>query len=530
MNDFFRLLENYPLFSHLIDNRFNRSNIDIYDLEKLESFIVNNRKDEKYIGIIRKYTSFIYKKFLENPYIIFDSRIFRYKIFEHYFGKTRLSEINNFRKKVELEYNSILNNINSYPIIDEKYLRYAISLIGRNSDITDRTYKFLLNNYNKYKSFFVDEFIIKYTAFLVGKELGISYDNVYYCDFDFTSSKVLDSSGGYSPKSRYVFVNSDMDKKSLIALLHTVSHEMKHRKQHIACINDEISLQQFYSLLRILINSDEAYINMNYDNDESEIDANNYSWDLICRIISKYFNDKKGLKEAFNNKNKYKYLLAEAVNFKYGKSLTEVIESDEYNVRELDKAIANNTKLLRESSILGYIYDVTGKREGFYSLLFNENALLKKDHKNYSKFKKIFRLFYIYDICKGKDISIEGLSEENQKLVINKLLELAIEELQDIINIKTLVKITKYPPIDRINSKNRIKIKRISILLSKLNKNISLITKFDDKLIRYKIKKLVFLIDKIKFNRDLNVINNIFYLKNTRGIKQSGYKLQKVLK
>ena len=63
-----------------------------------------------------------------------------------------------------------------------------------------------------------------------------------------------------------------------------------------------------------------------------------------------------------------------------------------------------------------------------------------------------------------------------------------------------------------------------------MNRSIPLISKFNDKLINSKIEKLSVLIGRIKFDIGVNFIGELFYLKNTREIRQSGYKLQKAIK
>ena len=528
MSDCFHLLENYPLFSKLIDNRYKRNNIDIFDLELIESFIISNYKNKRYIDIIKKYTSFIYEKFKENPYIIFDSRIIRYPALNHFFDRNQLLEITKFRKRTHLEYLSIINNIKKGQTISEKYLRYVISLIGLNDEVTEKTYKFLVNNYNKNHSYFADEFIIKYTAYLSGKELGIPYDNVYYTDFDFVRSKVLDSSGLYNIVSKYIFINTDRDNKGLIGLIETVAHEMKHRKQHLDYLNDQIGSQYMNWLLGRLFDEYIKENPLNYFHSESELDANNYGWDLTTRIIAMYFNSKRHLKETLSNKNEY--LFSEAINCKVGKDVFDLIESDNYNVKKLDEIMSKHPEIMKKCDFLENIYDINGKRHDFRTLIYNEYLLSLRDSKKYRKVKEAFKMFYLSNISNGIDIEIEYFDEGFQRIIINKLLDLVIGEIEDILNIRTLLKLNGSGYNGNADKKIKVKTKRIKTILRRLNRSIPLISKFNDKLINSKIEKLSVLIGRIKFDIGVNLIGELFYLKNTREIRQSGYKLQRAIK
>ena len=134
------LLNNRSYLSKVIEERLFRNYTNIYDLDRLESFIINNINDKKYTGIIKQYTSFIYNEFKDNKYIIFDSKIFDNEKIYRFFSKKQLKEINGLKNKIIDEYTHFINSIKKGTCIDEKYLRLVISLIGKETVLKNKTY------------------------------------------------------------------------------------------------------------------------------------------------------------------------------------------------------------------------------------------------------------------------------------------------------------------------------------------------------------------------------------------------------
>ena len=521
-----QLISDYDAFSYLIDARYNRDETNIFPFEKTEKFIIKHCCKEKYISLVKGYTSFLYRKFKENPYTILDSRILKCKDMERLFEKEQYEEIKAFLDELNDKYIKLLNGIKKGTKIDDLSLRYAISLIGRNDSLTERTYHYLLNNYSN--SNLVREFIAKYTAYLSSKELDISYDFIYLNRYNFIHGEYMDCNGTYLPKSDAIFINSDRNNE-LLKLIQCIGHEMKHRKQlqsHIRNKMDEMSLYlTIDSLFSKYIENDK----INYFNRETELDANDYGWDLAVRLLSSYSNEKGLVKEALWNKNECLY--DKAIHIKYNNAQYDIVDGVTYNVSKLDELIKKKPDISYYDEILLFIYYYsTGSRIDFTHMVSTEYKLKVSFEDKYKGLGKAFRCFYQYDLDRKVDIDFSKLEEPERKQVVNKLLELAIEEIKDINNILSVVKITRRSINIYANAKVKRKVSRIRYILNTLDRNNSYICNLSTRSINLKLEKLLVSIDSLNIRFDTSLFERIFYAKNTYDIKKRGYKLQRVFK
>ena len=518
------LLNNRSYLSKVIEERLFRNYTNIYDLDRLESFIINNINDKKYTGIIKQYTSFIYNEFKDNKYIIFDSKIFDNEKIYRFFSKKQLKEINGFKKKLIDEYTHFINSIKKGTCIDEKYLRLVISLIGKETVLTDKTYRYLINNINSNNSILVGEFIVKYSAYLASKELNVPDKDVYYTSYNFVNKCPLTfTSGEYNPNKDYVFINiRKLTKENFIELIQAVGHEMKHRKQYQSVKNKRINLTSFYWFINKLFCKHDDFI-LNYFNSETELDAEYYGWSLVCKVLSKYSNNKRYLRKA--NKNRLLEKINIVANFKHIERYENVLEDITYNVKLLDKIIKEDPSVINDYETLKYIYNEDGTRKDFVSLLNTEYSLT-----NHKDIKDIFRIFYLEDINSGKAIIINNLDYTSKKRVINRLIDLGLYEISELNNIINICNESKERSIYKVNSKvNRI-IKRIGSIVYMLNLNYNVINEINSNLINAKLNKLLILIDEVKLKTHNGIYTNLICARNIHTMQQSGCKLQKVLK
>ncbi len=521
-----QILRDYDAFSYLADSRYNRDETNIFPLEKTEKFIIKRRYKEKYISVVKEYTSFLYRKFKENPFTILDSRILKCKDMERLFEKEQYDEIKAFLDELNDKYIKLLDSIKKGTKIDDLSLRYAVSLIGRDNKLAEQTYCYLLNNFNS--SNLVREFIAKYTAYLSSKELEVTYDYVYFNKYNFVQGEYVDCSGTYSPKSDCIFINSYKNQE-LLKLIQCVGHEMKHRKQlqsRIKHKSDDVSL---YLTLDYLSSKYDDNDKINYHNRETELDANDYGWDLAARLLSSYSNEKGLVKEALWNKNECLY--EKAVHFKYTDSQLSLEDAVTYNVRKLDEIIKKDPQICFNDEVLLFVYYYsTGTRVDFVHLAKAEHELRDNCGDKYADLGKAFRCFYQYDLDNKVDIDFKDLKDDERKQVLNKLLELAIEEIKDINNILSLVKVTKRSFSINANTKVKQKISRIHYILNTLDRNNRYIHNLGTRSINLKLEKLLVSIDSLIIKLNADLIERLFYAKNTYDIKRSGYKLQRVIK
>lgn len=537
MNDGFQLLidreiaskiiSDYDAFSLFADARYNRDETNIFPFEKTERFIIKHRCKEKYISTMKEYTSFLYRKFKENPYTILDSRILKCKDMERLFDKEEYVEIKAFLDELNNKYIKLLNGIKKGTKIDDLSLRYAISLIGRDNTLAERTYSYLLNNYNN--SDLTREFIAKYTAYLSSKELEIPYDRIYLNRYNFVHGEYLDCNGTYLPKSDCIFINSDKNNE-LLKLIQCVGHEMKHRKQLQSQIRDIMDETSLYLTMDSIFSKNIENDKINYFNRETELDANNYGWDLAARLLSSYSNEKGLVKEALWNKNECLY--DRAVLFKYRNAQYDLVDDVTYNVSKLDEIIKKDPEIIfTYAGVLPFIYYLsTGIRSSFTSMVTTENGLRDKCGDRYKEIGKAFRCFYQYDLDRKSNIDFKELKEDERKQVANKLLELALDEIKDINNILSIVKLTKRSFCINANTKVKQKICRIHYILNTLDRNNIYIRNLCTRSIELKLEKLLVLIDGLNIKINNGIFERIFYAKNTYDIKKSGYKLQRVIK
>ncbi len=529
--EFKNILSNKSKFFELVDNRFNRID-DKNRLDVLESFIMQCYRDKKHSNLIKNYVSFIYEKYKSNPYIILDSRLFDEKYIRNFLDTSRITNINNFKRIIGIKYSKMIENISPGTKLDDNLLRYAISLIGNSTNsFINKTYKYLLNNLKYNKTVLAYEFILKYTAYISAKELKINNATTYFTNYDFVNHVSLDCFGKSFPKYGIILLNkTKIDRKhSILDLIQTAGHEMKHMYQQERYSKGEISKNTFdWLVYHILCKYDKHEYDKNYDNLEVELDANNYGWDLAGRIFSTYTKNYRYVKACLSRKKEV--LLKQAVNFKKSSNEEDIEEDYKYNINRLDQVVKNNPSLIQNYGILGYLYDVTGKRASFYSLVHAENTLISKDHNKYNGIGEIFKCYYIDAIDKGEKIDLSGINTVFKRQIVNKMIDLEIGELEEISHILTLNKIVSDKDSSRINHKIKLKLKRISKIMDFLNKNNETIYNFRSGIINTKINKLLVLIDKLNIDIDMNLAHKIFYRKNTYDIQASGYKLQKSLR
>ena len=523
----FRIIKSHDTFSSLTNARYDRAEINIFPFEKTEKFIIKHRCKEKYIDLVKEYTSFLYRRFKENPYTILDSRILKCKDMKRLFDKEQYDEIKAFLDELNDKYIKLLNGIKRGTKIDDLSLRYAISLIGRDDSLAEKTYFYLLNNFNN--SNLVREFIAKYTAYLSSKELDVSYDFIYLNRYNFIHGEYMDCNGTYLPKSDVIFINSDKNNE-LLKLIQCVGHEMKHRKQMQSKARGKMDEMSLYLTMNSLFDYyDNDNDNLNYFNSETELDANDYGWDLAARLLSSYTNDKSLVKEALWNKNECLY--DKAINIKYGNNQYDIVDGVTYNVSKLDEIIKNQPDLSLSDEILLFAYYYsTGNRIDFAQMVKTEHELKDKCGDKYKDLGKAFRCFYQYDLDRKVNINFSELKEIERKQLVNKLLELAIEEIKDINNILSLVKVTKRSFNINANAKVKQKISRIHYILNTLDRNNRYIHNLGTRSINLKLEKLLVSIDSLNIKLNAGLIERLFYAKNTYDIKRSGYKLQKVIR
>lgn len=523
------LLNDLKKCSNLIDARYYKKSTNILELDDLESFIVNNYNNKKYISLIKKYTSFIFDKYKENKYIAYDSILFKDKNIDYLFNGKQANEIKNFKKLVSYKSKRTISNLEDNTRVNDMVLRYAIDAVGEESLYLTKLYRYLLNNIRFNTNKLAYEFILKYTAYLSSKELNVKDYKLYFNNYDMVKSVYLDSYGKSYPSLNVIFLNSDKlkEKDSILYLMHTAAHEMKHLNQYNRYKNNEISEITFHWLIHDIIANNKEEYDKNYDNLEIEMDANDYGWDLLSRIFSSYSKNNRYAKFSLIKKNEV--LLEKLVNYKCKESNMDCVEDIDYNVKQADEAVRNKPNYIQKYGILGYIYDVTGKRNTIYNLLFIEKTLLKRGDR-YKNIKDIFRMYYLYEIKKGNMFNLERLSIQTKKDIIIKYIELATQELEDINQIVTLNRLSKSIDYTRVNRKIKSKLSIVSNLMSFLYKNSREIYKIKDRLLITKLNKLLVLIDRLDVKVNTNIINKIIYEKNTYDIQLSGYKLQKSLR
>ncbi len=533
----YNLLANTNNYSKLLNSKINRYKTDnkvsnVLEFDLLEAFIISSFNNSKYISLIHKYTSFIFGEFLKKPSVAQESSLLldeRYA--KRLFNREQLSKLLEFRKRQSIKYNSYMNNPDKLSI---DFLKYAISLIQSNvtSPLVRKTYKYLINNIKDNNNKYAYEFIIKYTAYLAAKELKVKDYNIYYTDFDWIEDMYLDCSGSSYPGNNVILLNSSMNKKNneLIKVIQIVGHEMKHLYQYSKYKSGEISKDTLeWTIYKVFCTCFNDEYDNNYDNLEVENDANNYGWDLTARIYSAYSNDKGLVKYALNRKDRdiLKGLASLKQIGKNNISNTNIREGTEYNTKYLDGLVEKHPIIISEHYLLYYIYNKQGKRYSFEDMVYFENDLNSKNSTKYSNIKNVYKPFYLYEIGKGIEIDLNKYNETRKKQIINKLIDLATDEILKIDEIKTLSKKFKKEYTFRINIQLKTKLKRISNVISYLNQNSRAINELSSNVINTKIQKMLVLLDEIDINLNNDILTKLFYRKNTYSIQQTGYKLSK---
>ena len=527
----FNLLNNKEEYSKLFHNKMDRhikdiKLVDLLRIDALESFIIKNHNDKKYISLINKYTSFLLDEFKSNPFIIFDSILFNDKYINMFFNNNEVYKVNKFKKEIKERINSSLNS----PKLPTTQIRFLISEIGndKEKELLDKSYKYLIENIKCNNNDLAYEFIFKYSAYLTSKELNIDYYNVYLTKYDLYNNIYLDCYGKSYPIYGTVFVNKANSKKpdQLIYMIHTVCHEMRHIYQYDKYENENISKIAFdWMLYKIFSKNIENKDDKNYDNSEIEYDSNNFGWDFTYRLYSKYTNNDKIKK--YSKRRQNIELLNKMINLKTKTTSLDLIDANEYNVKILDKLVLNNKDLLNKHYLLKYIYDKNGKRFSFEEMTHYENILLSGHLNEFKQLKEIYKPFYLSEINECININLNDYSRDKILLILNKLVDLAIEEVYEIKEIERLSNICGEDYKYRINRMIRLKLSRISNVIKYLNENSYIIHKNHSEILNAKINKLLILINNMNININNNFINNIIYKKNTYDMHISGYKLKK---
>ncbi len=512
----------------LIEDRYNRKSTNYIKLDALELFIINNYDKEEYTSLINKYILFLIEQIKKNPNIIFDSKLCNSNYINEIFNNEQRRIILNHKHKTHLKTMHSFNTLKDGKKLGDDYLRYAISLIGKHSSFLNNTYKYLLNNIKYNNSYLAYEFIVKYSAFLSAKELKIKDSNIYLTNYDNIKGIYLDCFGKSYPSSNTILINRDKikDKDALIQVIQTVAHEMKHLYQFNKFKKKEATPLYFDVLLyHLLANYDEDEINKNYDNFKVEKDANNYGWDFVARVFSAYTKNYNYIKYSLKRKNEE--LLNQLVGYKNNNHF--LVEDFNYKVNMFSKMIKKDPTILDNHQLLGYIFDREGNLLSFEKLLFYERILYVNDRLKYSNIDKCFKDFYMYHIDKGINISTKNMNHSLKISLFEKLIDLAINELEDLEKIKKLVEI-KTPYTHKTKSMIKNKLRRVRNIINYLDKHSVLISRLNNYMINLKTDKMIFLINKLDLDITKDIISNYIYRKNTYDIQHSGYKLQKSLK
>ena len=527
-------LKGIAKFIDLLEDRYYRRPTNLFCLEKKEESIINYylMKPSYKIGTSDKYTRILYDLFESIPDTMFDSKIFNRENIEYIYNEEQAKRIESFRNKVRSEYLNILDNLEDGNRIDDYYLRYAISTIGSDDIVARKTYEYLINNIKYNPSYFADEFIVKYTAYLSYIDLRMKKVYAYTSDYNFIKNVYLDCAGNSLSDERIVIIAKEfMNKKKpldrILNLLVSVAHEGRHIYQVERYNNGEISELSFNVLMNHILNgySKDEYAR-NYFNFECELDAEAYANSFAYDILCKYARNTRLTDSALVYK--YESLLYSHNNLKYGNNNTEVIDDDIYNVKNLDIIIRKNPNLVLQYSMLRIMYDNNGRRRSFCELLDKERELTKNT--KYAKLPEVLKTYYLSEISRGINIDLSKKDKEEREIIILKLLDLAIYELEEINELVRLTKLYKYSDSYRTNKKIRIILKRIKNIMYYLNKNCVLIDELHNNLINTKMDKMIYMLYNLDIRIDSNIFNNIFYAKNTYEVQQSGYKLIMALK
>ncbi len=504
-------------YKFLIQNKMNRNMIETYSkdlvlFDTFEEYIINNYKNlDK--NKLNKYINFLYNSFNKYPNIVFDSILFNKKNIELFFSADQINNINIYKNKITKIVNKELNNLylNKNKEISNLLLKYSISNIGIDNRI-DNVYKHILNNFQNNSSLLAYEFIIKYTAHLLSKEYNLDNIKPYITNYDIDENNIeANCIGKCFENSGVILIHKNIIKNSnsdemlsnvIIAISHEIRHYMQARNQKCNIPSRESYYWIMFNLFsRYFSNFNYDEYNKNYNNYEIEIDANYFSFNEAHKILSKYLNNKRNDNILESERNKFETKVLSLANTKYDIFDKKLKEDIQYNIYLLDKIVKNNPILLDRHPILNYIYNKNGSRRNIYRLVNIENDY------NIKGLNDLYKDYYLYDINNIFDIKLEHYDPKTVKLVINKVLDLEIEETNELIylfnydyNFDNKIERKRY--ILKVNAKTN----RINNTIKYMNSNHSLIEKLDNYLINNKIDKFNILVKQL--NQNIQNINN----------------------
>ena len=146
-----------------------------------------------------EYRDNLYKIYLNNPDIVYDSILFKQKIAKLFFTEEQYENIRKYKlektKDISTRYFTMIKT--SGKTVDDDILRYAIySISNKNmTNFLEGLYQYILQNPLVNETYYGKEFILKYSSYLLSNKLGVPSSSVYVCNDNFWGDKI--------PKSDY---------------------------------------------------------------------------------------------------------------------------------------------------------------------------------------------------------------------------------------------------------------------------------------------------------------------------------------
>lgn len=493
-------------FDEILNSKYNRSNPsyitncnDLATFDSFENHIANlllNTSGKLDKTSISKYRDYLYRTFKRTPNIIFESLMFTNEIAPLLFTESQLKDIVSYKHDSALKSKAIYEKIkkgerttNEENNLFFNFLMKNITTENKNIiNLLDDVYGrlLLLPNINNLKG---KEFVLRYTAHLARKDLGIPPVEVYLTNTDL--SGISYSKGNYGTSygnTGIISINKELVDKnitpipnipSIIKFMQTVCHETKHSSQAYKCSINDLSYESFEWLRnclfkKFLSKEDFDEYTINYSHNEIERDANLYGWHMTEKLLNKYAPSRKKELESIISANIgefYKEALANK------RDTQKRMPKEYYNSSMMDKIIKTNPDLVEKYPQLSYIYQKNGQRKSFIELIEASNLLSKST--NSLDISKIFYDYFISDIKSGvlSTININSLGKEKQYTLFKQIGNIIINEINLLIRSMSILTQNNVITFEHVNKE---RISRIHHLLNYLNSYQVLINKLID--------------------------------------------------
>ena len=393
-----------------------------------------------------EYRNNLYKIFLDNPKIAYDSILFKQKIAKLFFTEEQYENIRKYKlektKDISTRYFTVIKTPGK--TVDEDILRYAIYSIDDKSmtNFLEGLYQYLLQNPLVNETYYGKEFILKYSSYLLSNKLGVPSSSIYVCNDNFWGEKISKNdfaincgTSGVISVHRDPLLKGELLQNNLPLLynaLMIIAHDTVHTAQSYNMTEKMISELGFDKLRTSIFKkylSSDSYdeYSANYQGNEMENMADAIGWDFTYQMISKYNPDAiDNIKEILAARMRTS--LEKITVAKYNKTNDKREVAWQYNVKMMDDIMEAHPELLDYSLMLKIPYNNDATRKDLISLLETEN-----NSDNKTEVSKILNDYYLYAINNNEldKININSLTEDKQIMLIKKIAILLTKEYKN---------------------------------------------------------------------------------------------------